>query len=287
MILIIFEKFLSSRTESLVSLESTIKNNYSTVLKIENGNVHIQDIALDFVKKADVTSQASQGPGDSSTISMTITIHNVDRETCGNFLWDLAHKANRQKFNFDFEAQQAGNSTARIAVDELEAYHTIILKTFQCLNEEPNEQTKDIVGHLACFLPNHLAGIRHLQEEKNQFLRPHEYQEIGQNLYTLFKDGTIFDRHRDKFERMFWNVDDLREIREWLTDNSFMRGVQDKSWRNQVKSTVSPANGYLRYIARSMVESLLRGRRCEVWQASYWVLQLKDAVSNSDYCHMG
>ncbi|KAK7715647.1 hypothetical protein SLS63_011403 [Diaporthe eres] len=224
MILIVFAKFLSSRTDSLVSLQSTIKNKYSTVLKIENGHVHVQDIALDFLKKADITSAASQEPGDCATISMTITIHNVDRETCGNFLWDLAHKANRQKFNFDFEAHQAGTNTARIAVDELEAYHTIVLRTFKYLNEEPNERTSDIGMHLACFLPNHLAGIRHLQEDKNQFLRPQEYQEIGQNLYTLFKDSTIFDRHRDHFERFFWNADDLREIREWLTDTSVMRG---------------------------------------------------------------
>lgn len=86
MTLTIFAKFLSSRTDPLVSLQSTIKNKYSTVLKIENGYVHVQDIALDFLKKADITSAASQEPGDSATISMTITIHNVDRETCGNFL---------------------------------------------------------------------------------------------------------------------------------------------------------------------------------------------------------
>ncbi|KAJ0122476.1 neutral permease protein [Diaporthe amygdali] len=247
-------KFLSSGTESLVSLQNTIKNKYSKVLKIENGNVHVQDLALDFLKKADITSAASQEPEDSATISMTITINNVDRETCGNFLWDLAHKANRQKFNFDFEAHQVGNSTARIAVDELDAYHTIVLRTFQYLNEEPNERTSDIGIHLAAFLPDHLAGIRHLQEDENQFLRPQQYQEIGQNLYTLFKDGTIFERHRANFERIFWNVQDLKEIRDWLTDTSVMRGVQDKSWRNQVKNTISPANGYLRYFARPLLK---------------------------------
>jgi hypothetical protein len=285
MMLTLFSKFLSSGTESLVSLQNTIKTKYSTVLKIEGGDVHVQDIALDLLRKADITSAAPLDHRESATITMTITVKNVDVETCGNFLWDLAHKANREKFNFDFEAYQASNSTtAKIAVDELEAYHTIILKSFQYLNEEPNDRTSDLGHYLVCWLPDHLAALRRLQEDKNRFLRPQEYQEIGENLYMLFKDGTIFERHRSKFETTAWSVKDMKEIREWLTDTSVMRAVQDKSWRNHVKHTISPATGYLRFFARLIVESLLRGRSCNVHHSFYWVTALKDAVSNPLSC---
>lgn len=278
-------KFLYSGTESLVSLQNTIKTKYSTVLKIEGGNVHVQDIAVDFLRKADITSAAPLEHRESATISMTITVKNVDIETCGNFLWDLAHKANREKFNFDFEAYQASNSTtAKIAVDELDAHHTIVLRTFQYLNEEPIDRTSDLGHYLVCWLPDHLAALRSLQEDKNRFLRPQEYQEIGQNLYTIFKDDTIFERHRSKFETAFWSVKDMKEIREWLTDTSVMRAVQDKSWRNHVKHTISPATGYLRCFARLIVESLLRGRSCNVHQSFYWVTGLKSAVSNFLSC---
>jgi hypothetical protein len=254
------------------------------VLKVDGGEVHVQDIALDFLGNTDTESAAPLERRESATISMTITVKNVDVETCGNFLWDLAHKANRDRFNFDFGAYQASNTAAKIAVDELDAHHTIVLKAFQYLNEEPNERTSDLGNYLICWLPDHLAALRRLQEDKNRFLRPQEYQEIGQNLYTLFKDETIFERHRSKFETVFWTVIDMKEIREWLTDASVMRAVQDKTWRNHVKHTISPATGYLRFFTRLIVESLLRGRSCNVQQSFLWVTNLKNAVSTPTSC---
>lgn len=211
---------------------------------------------------------------------MTITIKNAELETCRDFLWDLAHKANRGLFNFDSETYQASNdSKAKIAVDELEAHHTIVLSAFKYLNEEPNDQNSAIGHYLVCWLPDHLAALRRLREDKDRALTPHQYQEIGQSLYTLFKDGNTFKRHRGDFENTFWGVQDMKEIRAWLTDTSVMRRVQDERWCNRVQRMMSPAKGYLRCLAHLIVENLLRGRGCNVHHPFYWVKNLKDAVS--------
>jgi hypothetical protein len=210
------EQFLYSGIESLASLQYIIRKKYLAVLKLETGDdgllyVYGQNGVKDYLQKEKRNSAQSSNAKDRSTISMTITISNVDQELCGNFLWDLAHKAIRDKFNFNFDLDGpnavhsggSGGQSKSIVVDEFEAHHTIVTRIFEFLSKEPTEQTAGIGIYLACWLPRHLDRLPQLEDEEEGALMPSEQYEIGQNLYMLFKDDTIFRRHKASFTRTY------------------------------------------------------------------------------------
>ncbi|KAJ7268857.1 hypothetical protein B0H12DRAFT_71828 [Mycena haematopus] len=61
---------------------------------------------------------------------MTITSQNVDQERCGNFLWDLAHKANRDNCSFDLSTASR-NTLDRSRRVRGAPYHCGYLQVFQ------------------------------------------------------------------------------------------------------------------------------------------------------------
>lgn len=272
-------------SDSLVPLSYIIKNKYDAIFKIEDegGFVDVQDAVSEFLREKSVTPRRPPQSEEQATISMTITIHNVDQETCGNFLWDLALKSNRDKFKFDFDADSANKSqaTIQIAADELEAHHTIVLSTFKFLEGECNDQNKILGEYLVNWLPHHLNRLRVLRDEELRDLKKREYQSIGQNLYKLFNDNKIFERHKAILHKTYWDVWELEEIQDWLRDPTVVRGIQDKPWKDRVKNVNSPSRGYLQCFTRMMVESMLKETRYDAVAAFSWVRHLIDAVSSS------
>ncbi|PTB73692.1 hypothetical protein M440DRAFT_1338792 [Trichoderma longibrachiatum ATCC 18648] len=272
--------YLCSETESLASLEYIIRNKYSAVLKLDGGYVFGQDGVKEYLRKDTSVSGRSAQSKDRATISMTITINNVDQELCGHFLWDLAHKAIRDKFNFnlDDEASHAfhGGSRAAIAVDEFEAHHTIVRRSFEYLNKPHREQTEKIGPYLVGWLPYHLSRLRQLEDDDQGALMPSEQFEIGQNLYKLFKGGEAFKRHKPSFQRMLWTVDEMMDVQKWLMDSAVMRRL-DRRWRDEVQLATSPTRGYLKEWVRIVVCGLLRERSWEVEAACSWLEQFMNA----------
>lgn len=191
-------KFLYSDTDSLVSLQDIIGDRYRSVLKLEDGYVDGEDGVMEQLQKGKDKSARSSNLNERATISMTISIENVDQEVCGHFFWDLAQKAIRDKFKFDFDANSSAlqGSQATIAVDEFEAHHTIVMRAFKYLDQEPREQTKKIGEYLVSGFPYHLGRLSQLAEEEKGSLTPHEKLEVGHNLYILFSDDEVFKRHR-------------------------------------------------------------------------------------------
>ncbi|KAI0835757.1 hypothetical protein F5Y06DRAFT_118345 [Hypoxylon sp. FL0890] len=272
--------FLYSGTESLASLQFIIKNKYSAVLKLEEGYVYGQDGVKDYLQKDKDTSSKSSHSKDRSTISMTITINNVDQEICGHFLWDLAHKAIRDKFKFEFDAASPNNSLhssspAAITVDEFEAHHTIVTRTFEYLDEEPKDQTKVIGEYLVGWLPYHLGRLRQLEDEEKGALTPNEQFKIGQNLYKLFKDEQVFLRHKASFEQTLWFVDEMEDLQKWLMDSAVVRRL-DKKWRDEVQLPLSPTRGFLKELVKMVVEGLLRKRSWAAENAYNWIKEFMD-----------
>ncbi|XXH00877.1 hypothetical protein Hte_007228 [Hypoxylon texense] len=267
--------FLYSGTESLASLQFIIKNKYSAVLKLEDGYVYGQDGVKDYLQKdKDVLGKSSHSK-ERSTISMTITINNVDQELCGHFLWDLAHKAIREKFKFDFDAASPhsglhSSSQAAITVDEFEANHTIIVRAFEYLGREPRDQTKAIGKYLIGWLPYHLGRLRQLEDEEKGDLTPAEQFDIGENLHKIFKDGQVFLRHRESFEQTWWYVDEMEDVQKWLMDSAVVRKL-DKKWRDEVQRPGSLTRGYLKELVKIIVEGLLRNRSWPVQNAYGWI----------------
>ncbi|TFB02602.1 hypothetical protein CCMA1212_005402 [Trichoderma ghanense] len=272
--------YLCSETESLASMEYIIKNKYSAVLKLDEGYVFGQDGVKEYLRKDVNVSGRSAQSKDRATISMTITINNVDQELCGHFLWDLAHKAIRDKFNFNLDDEAAnafhGGNRATIAVDEFEAHHTIVTRAFEYLSKPHREQTEKIGAYLVGWLPYHLSRLRQLEDDDQGALMPSEQFEIGQNLYKLFKGGEVFRRHKQSFQRVLWTVDEMADMQKWLMDSAVMRRL-DKRWRDEVQLAVSPPRGYLKELVRIVVGGLLRERSWEVEPAYDWLEQFMKA----------
>lgn len=272
--------FLYSGTESIASLEFIIKNKYSAVLKLENGYVYGQDGVKDYLQRDKDISSKSSRSRDRPTISMTISINNVDQELCGHFLWDLAQKAIRDKFKFDFDAASANgalhsSNQAAIRLDEFEAHHTIITRAFEYLDKEHQEQTKEIGQYLVGWLPYHLGELRKLEDEEKGDLAPSEQIEIGQNLYKLFKDDSIILRHKASFEHTSWYASEMEDLQKWLMDSAVVRRL-DKKWRDEVQLPVSPTRSFLKELVKKLVTGFLRERSWDAENAYIWIQQLME-----------
>lgn len=277
-------KFLYSDTESLASLQYIIKSKYSAVLKLDDGYVYGQDGVKDYLRKETDSFSRSSKANDRATISMTITINNVDQELCGHFLWDLAHKAIRDKFDFNLDSDISnalhGGSRGTIAVDAFEAHHTIVTRAFEYMNKPHREQTKAIGPYLVCWLPFHLNTLRQLEDEDQGALMPNEQFDIGQNLYKLFRDGEVLIRHKATFENTFWIASEMEDIQKWLMDSAVVRKL-NKKWRDEVQQAPSPTRGYLKEFVRIIIRGLLRERSWDVLSASNWLREFMAAVSFS------
>ncbi|KAJ7228129.1 hypothetical protein B0H12DRAFT_1030126 [Mycena haematopus] len=260
--------FLYSGTESLVSLEYIIRNKYSAVLKVEDDCVYGQDGFKEYLEKEKVSSSQVSHSRESAIISMTITIQNVDQEQCGNFLWDLAHKANRDNFSFDLA--NTSRNTLSIAVDEFEAHHTIVKRAFEYLRKDPEEQTGPISLYIVNWLPYHLTRLRDLVDNDVGVLKSNEQLEIGQNLWELFKDEKVFQHHRRTFEQGLWTAEEMTSVKQWLMDPTIVRRL-DKAWRDEVQRPASPARGFMRELAGMIVRGFLRERSWDAANAYIWI----------------
>ncbi|KAJ7678125.1 hypothetical protein DFH06DRAFT_1422671, partial [Mycena polygramma] len=267
--------FLFSRTEYLVPLQYIIETKYSSLLKIEDNYVYSQDGLKEYLEKEKVSS--SQASYSKKSISMTITIKDVDQEICGNFLWDLAHKAIREKFSFDFAT--ASPNTLSISVDEFESHHTILKQAFEYLGKDPEEQTDSIGPYLVSCLPLHLARLRDLEDQDVAALKPSEQFEIGQNLWRLFKDAEIFQRHKAVFEQVFWTADDMESVKRWLMDSAIVRRLEDKTWRDEVQRA-TPTRGFMRPLVGIVARGFLRERSWNAENAYDWIKELMSFDQN-------
>jgi len=264
-----------------VSLQYIIENKYSAVLRLEDGYVYGGDGVKEYLQKEKAKSDKSPDSKDRALISMTITIENVDQEVCGHFLWDLAHKAIRDNFKFDFNTvgPRSGlhGRQAAITADELEAHHTIVMRAFEYLDREPREQTKEIGKYLVGWLPYHLDRLRQLEDDDRE-LTPREQSEIGRNLEKLFRDQQIVKRHRATFAETFWWASEMEDVQKWLMDSAVVRRV-DREWRQAVQQAVSPTRGFMRELVEVVVRGLFRERSWKAGNAYWWISQLMDLVS--------
>ncbi|KAH0432134.1 NACHT and TPR domain-containing protein [Colletotrichum camelliae] len=265
---------LTSDIASLTSLEYVIRTKYSAILRIEDDcYVYLQDGVEEYLQKVKTSSEQSQQSKGGSTISMTISINNVDQEVCGNFLWYLADMAirNKFKFNFDGEAFSPAHSSKRpIAVDKLEANYTIVTQAFKYLSNEPADGTQNVGRYVIEMLPFHLNRIRKLEDEDKGMLRDDQRSEIGQGLYKIFRDDTVFKRHIKIWQDIAWSVGDMRAIQTWLMDSAAVRKV-DRKWRTAVQRVPSPVTGYLKELVKMVLQGLLRQRSWQMYNASKWL----------------
>ncbi|KAK8012254.1 nacht and tpr domain containing protein [Apiospora marii] len=262
---------------SLATLKYIIQTKYSVILKLENNFVMVQDEVRQILLRAkDSRHKLSSQKGP--TISMSITINNVDQELCQHFLWDLAQKSIRDKFKFDFDSSSnrlLGSQTT-IGVDEFEAHHSIVKHALNYLADEPINETRAIGKYLVTWLPVHLKRLQTLELEDKGELSPMEKRNIVDGLYSIFKSDDLFRRHRVSFEGdwSYWYAREMREVNEWFMDSSAVRRL-DKQWLREVKSAPNPTKGYLRPLVNFLLTQLLREkeRTWKIASAYRWIEQ--------------
>lgn len=288
-------KLLCSGTESVGLLQDIITNKYLAVLKISDSQdgpiVEDQEGTLECLQLEKHKDKARPST-DESTISMTITINNVDQVMVHHFLWDLAQKAIRDQFRFNFEAA-ANTMHSRqntICVDEFEAYRTIVMRTFQYLSEEPRDETKSIGRYLFHWLPYHLAQLTRLEEEDKGSLVTDELLEIGERLHQLFRDQEIVKRHRKTIvEQCLWTAEEMEDVRKWLMDRAVVRKLP-KQWREEISLATSPVRGYLKPLGKMIVETWLRDPKRQTPESlsgsKDWVREFMKAVSSYFSCRL-
>lgn len=270
-------KLLYSGTDSITSLQDIIETKYSPILMLEGTSVYGQDGVKEYFQAARRKVSKSLHNQAGPTISMSINITNVDKELGGIFFWDLAHKAIRDRFRFDFDI--ASNIQATIAVDEFEAHHAIARRALDYLDKEPEVQTNAIGEYLVFWLPNHLESLVQLEKDNRESLKPAERDKIAASLYTLFKNDEVLRRHRAIFEKVYWLAKEMEDIQRWLTASTVVWKLDAEWWEAKAKRAKSPTKGYLRGFVNMVVEGFLRERSWDVVNASYWIEEFMCAVS--------
>jgi hypothetical protein len=252
---------------------------------VEDGYVYAQDGIEDYLANGQDTPGRPSHSSGRGTISMTITINDVDQELCKHFLWDLAHKAIRDKFKFEFDGDSPNSGLisnsghgGAIRVDTFDAHHTIVQRTFEYLSKLPQDQTATIGIYLISWLPYHLDKLRSLEDEDKGTLSQHAAFEIGQNLHILFKDQEIFRRHKTSFEKTWWTTSEIENVQKWLMDSAVTRKL-NKQWRDEVQLAASPIQGYLRELVTMVLKGFLQERSWDVQNACYWIQNFMDVVS--------
>lgn len=219
---------------------------------------------------------------------MTINIHNADLELCGHFLWDLSERAIREKFNFELKkASDSLHNNAIISVNEFEAHYTIVKRAFQYLEQEPTDQTKKIGQYVINWLLQHLESLRKLEEEGKGRLRPDQQSNIGQNLYKMFRNGELVERHWESFGVGIWWAKEMVSVREWFLDTAIAAVVrkQDKKWCDRMREPDALKNptkdGYLEEFVRVVVKGLFcdSERSWPVDGAVFWIKEFMKVVS--------
>ncbi|EWC47917.1 hypothetical protein DRE_02799 [Drechslerella stenobrocha 248] len=260
--------FLYSGKESLADLKAVIEGLYSDILIVKGDPneyyVQAQEGIRDYLQKSQ-----SRLDKDRATISMTITINNVDPVLCQSFLWDLTHKITRDNFKFDLNT--ASSKTA-IEVDEFDAHRTIVARMFDFLGRERRKQSHGIGSYVITWLPHHLGQLRKLEYNEKGVLTQSERSKIGQGLYELFRDARVFRCHKEFFSDTYWTAAEMRSVWKWLMDWSVIREL-DQEWRDEMDQNFSPTSTFLKSLVEMVVEGFLKGRSWDLDNAFSWIEQ--------------
>ena len=213
---------------------------------------------------------------------MTISIKNAGQEHCSRFLWDLAEKCVMEKFDFDKAIMSSrSRGVGVIGVDEFEAHHTIVKRTFDYLGSKASDQTEAVGNLLVTWLPYHLGRLRGLEDNGKGDLTPYDKFRIGDGLFMLFQNDSVLIRHRASFERTWWFADEMQTIHNWLMDPVVVRNLGE--WRDRIQMTTSWTNGYLEAWAKTIVEGVLRSRNWDIRNGYSWIAEFMKAVSFLPY----
>lgn len=273
-----------NETASVEGIDTMVRNRYSSILKIEQDVVQVQEGFEKYLaEKAKTSSSEQESLSHSpSTISMALTLNHVGRKRAAEYFWNLTQMAMQPNFTFDFTnpVKKDNQRQGQIAVDEFEAHLAIVKHAFKNMDSEPRVDHQSNTRYLVEWLPHHLFRLRELENQSHHgVLLAHQQREIGENLYKLFTDGSVFQLHKSAFERVYWTSFEMETLQEWLVDSAVRR--QDKEWFKNVLSARNVIEGYLKEFIRWVITEFLRDRTWDASMAYRWIEEFMEKDSET------
>ncbi|KAI5853659.1 hypothetical protein GGS23DRAFT_601715 [Durotheca rogersii] len=264
--------FMQFGTHSKNRLLQKITGTYSDVFKIVKTD---RGEAVEIVEglKAlfqDESSRQTTSADDTPRISATITITKADLSSVQSFYWDFMQKLNHAATNFDQLAQRSNVGRSVTKINKLDGYLRILRLTFRILDQPPCKKTEQLSRYLLRYLPSHLKALG-----QPSGLLPHESNEIGKNLYTLFESGHMTKLHWVNFSEVTWHrhQSELELLVNWLTDATVIGtlGLKDQRWLQDVRKSPNPSQSVLFEIVKMLANQWLQDAEWDVAKPFEWL----------------
>ncbi|KAG5817395.1 hypothetical protein H9Q74_000654 [Fusarium xylarioides] len=193
-------------------LETVIKTKYSTVLKLKIDGVEVQEGIQEYLaKKAEKASTGSDSLSrNSSSISMALTLNNVDQNRAAQYFWDLTQMVMQKNFTFDFNnpLKDSNQNQNRIRVNEFEAHLTFVDQAFRLLRSEPQVDHQPITNYLVEWLPYHLMR----RDDKEWLSRVLSAPSLTQRYLSKFTKMVVTEFLRDRSWKVFMAYQWVEEL---------------------------------------------------------------------------
>jgi hypothetical protein len=303
-------QYLHTQKQPLVSLEYRIKEKYSVIFSVDElSQVSVRDGILKAVEKFERAPKV-KAEKDAPRITATITITNADVESVQHFLWDLALKGIREKFEFVASTENAPRHLRKpdISVNAVDAYLSQVYYAFKYLEIGPHPLADPIGLYLVSYLLFNLkAAFEGFKKDEDsdgdgpgddkpqtdetavddskkkpdiaeskpkgmpEFITEEEKMDIIRNLKDLFETEDYLEKHADIcFKNVWWFIEEFETLSRCLDEKDVI-GHVSKGWLRLITSSARPKPGYLRPWVARMAENWLRRTTWSALEAWRWV----------------
>ncbi|KAI1452293.1 hypothetical protein F4805DRAFT_470971 [Annulohypoxylon moriforme] len=270
---------LRSKRRGTLRLKKKLEGKYSNILKIrKDGRVSVTDDMEETLTKR---RERPRSVDDAPTFTATITVTKGDLRSVQSFLWSLSQKVDslaHHTFGFEEIAEQKGVKNS-IQLNEVDAFLSLVRRTFNLLANEPNKESGLLGDYLLNYLPQHLEELWTKSNGYDELTLPQK-QEIGEGLFSLFVTGEAIERHWDSCQSVIWyyTPSEVQIFRKWLDDANVTSrlGRLDRDWLKKVKDSSNPNQALLENIMRTVARHWLCDTEWVAVRAFAWLRGIRD-----------
>lgn len=241
--------FLKCREPSLRPLAENIRDQYSSLLCIQNARVHlVSDSMKDFFR----TSSDSEGTRDDQDMDTVGDVSEAEVRIVRRFLESVCDPKLFNKFGFDeFFKRKMKGKTVRIAVDTETAHLMILSACLEVMCSKPSPNLKPLLQ----YAENNFG--EHLMRADPSLTHPHQKIAIGPQLVKIFTDDEVINRwwRASSYRlRVLWIYDDdYAEVTlKWLQDSAVTKNIskEEKKWVKSLSSKSELDADLLEHVGR-------------------------------------
>jgi hypothetical protein len=150
------------------------------------------------------------------------------------------------------------------------------------LNDEPNEKTKPLVEYALMYLPKHLQEVKTALDEGK--LGVLARKTIAKRLVDLLSDVEGIEKFWNtiRYVYSYWVGDEeVKTIRDWLTDNQTVAELEPKErrWVRQHTAKSEGKGGFYKPITLMVARRWLQDRSWDANDTYQWIDSFIELVS--------